>query len=194
MCHQSTHQTSQLESLVGSMWHWLEPRDHAGSIVLLVMFKDVVPHHPRWTTTPSAKAQYFQVLYSDVVICPITWWLDISTEGAGMLALVTQQLCGWWDMDVYRQTQSEPIRVSPSDVYQGYLWFHSNGFLWGPNGGNSGTRCWPGSKGGIRCSMMGTCHLLHFHQYFDFFCEKESRSILRLGVRPCTGAENIKMF
>ena len=46
MWHQSTHQTSQLESLAGGTWHWLEPRDHAGSVVLLVMFQDVVLHHP----------------------------------------------------------------------------------------------------------------------------------------------------
>ena len=111
-----------------------------------------------------------------------------------MLTPVTQKLSGWWNMDIYRQTQSEPFSVSPSDMYQGHLWLHSDGFMWGLGGRNSGTRCWSGSKGFSSSSMVGTCHLLHFPQYFDLFSEKESRSLLRLGVKPCSGAENVETF
>ena len=39
-----------------------------------------------------------------------------------MLTPVTWKFHGWWDMDIYRQTQSEPIRLSPSDMYKGHLW------------------------------------------------------------------------
>ena len=121
--------------------------------------------------------------------CSIWMWLyapsldDLISpqKGQECWLLLPSSFMGGGTLDICRQTQSEPICVSPTDVYQGHLWLHSDGFLWGPGGGNSGTRCWPGSKGGSSCSMMGMHHMLHFPQYFDFFSEKESRSILRLG-------------
>ena len=103
-------------------------------------------------------------------------------------SLVGRKFSRWGNLDIYRQTQSEPFSVSPSDVYQGHFWFHIIGLLWGTSGRNSCTGCWFGSKGCSGCSTMGACHLLHLPQYFDLFSEKESRSLLKLGVKPCSGA------
>ena len=66
-------------------WHMALARaqDHAGSIVLLVMFQDVVLHHPCWTTTPSCKSRTGAIFPSALFRCGLSPSLDnlISPQG-----------------------------------------------------------------------------------------------------------------
>ena len=93
--------------MAGVMRCWLKARDHARSIILLMMFENVFTHHSSGTTVPDTKTtleQDPQMLQMDMIVGPIARQFDVPTERTGMLAPVDWQFSWQGNPNVCRQT------------------------------------------------------------------------------------------
>ena len=99
--------------MVGGSRSGFQPRNHTRAIMLpMMILEKMLSHHASRATAPATKTALEQnpyMLGPDMIVSPVGGHFNVSTEQAGMLALIPQEFGRWQHTEISGQSQGEPF-------------------------------------------------------------------------------------